>query len=408
MTHQRIPRPEYLDRLQAFRDTDIVKVLTGLRGSGKSTLLEMLRNDLLAAGTDPSHLIVLDLESPQAMQLRSATALREYLADRLPEDGAQTYLFLDEIQLVDGWGEVVEFFRTAHGCDIYVAGSNANILAGESASLNRDNCLMIEVFPFSFAEFLSAYRQRFPFLSTSALFQKFLVLGGLPHLMQLGFDESRSQQYLRDLLDVVELRGMVDRTRIRDTDLLRRLLLSVLDNPATQISARSLTRYLKNEGRRVSLTTLLQYLRIGADALLYYPVPREDLRNQRLLSVADKYYVADQGLHTAILGNHVEDLQPVLENIVCLELLRRGYQITTGDNNGKEIDFVARRATEQLYIQVADHLAGREATAHEFGAFRGLEDSSPRIVVSPDELDMSRDGCQHWNVRDFLLAEQWQ
>lgn len=255
---------------------------------------------------------------------------------------------------------------------------------------------------------MDAYRTVFPEADSSACFRAYLGLGGMPYLQQLHYDPQLCQEYLRNLFDTIELKDILQPGNPRNSEILERLLTYVLANTGTQFSARSLSRFLKSEGGNVSIDTILKYLHLGMDAFLCYRVPREDLAGRRLLTVDEKYYVADHGLRAAVVGqNATEDIQLVLENVVCIELLRRGYKLSVGDNAGREIDFVAIKADTRLYVQVTYLLASADTIEREFSAFRGLPDGYPRFLVSMDELDMSREGVHHYNIREFLLSREW-
>lgn len=406
MQQELVPRPEYVDRIRPFIDTDIIKVITGIRRSGKSALLRLLQQDLLEQGVSGSQIISINLESADMMAVRRPETLLDHIMG-LAGDEPRSYVFLDEVQLVDGWEQVANALRVSGRFDVFVSGSNAQVLSGELATHIAGRHVEFRVYPYSFAEYLSAYRTKEPDVAERAAFQSYIRLGGMPYLQQLRYEIGPSEQYLSDLFQSIELRDIVQRGRVRDADLLERILLYALSNIGTQFSARSLARYFKNEGRSATADTILNYLRMGAQAFLYHPVPREDVRGKEILSASSKYYVADHGIRQAVIGDNTREIQLVLENMVCIELLRRGYRVATGDNNGREIDFIATRRSEKLYVQVTYYLASPETVDREFGAFVGIPDGFPRLLVSMDELDMSRDGVRHYNIRDFLLSKEW-
>ena len=229
----------------------------------------------------------------------------------------------------------------------------------------------------------------------------------MPYLANLRYAEEPSRQYLMDVFNSVQLKDVVKRNMVRDVDLLERILAYVMANVGTTFSASSLSRFLKNEQRNVAPETILNYLKYCCDAYLFYQVKRQDLQGKQVLSTNEKYYIADHGIREAVFGGNLRDINLILENIVFLELLRRGYTVTVGKTGEKEIDFVCEKRAEKLYVQVTYLLATDETIEREFGAYAAIRDNFPKYVVSLDEFDRSRDGIKHRNLRDFLLAEKW-
>lgn len=229
----------------------------------------------------------------------------------------------------------------------------------------------------------------------------------MPYLANLRYAEEPSRQYLTDVFNSVQLKDVVKRNMVRDVDLLERILAYVMANVGTTFSASSLSRFLKNEQRNVAPETILNYLKYCCDAYLFYQVKRQDLQGKQVLSTNEKYYIADHGIREAVFGGNLRDINLILENIVFLELLRRGYTVTVGKTGEKEIDFVCEKRAEKLYVQVTYLLATDETIEREFGAYAAIRDNFPKYVVSLDEFDRSRDGIKHRNLRDFLLAEKW-
>lgn len=229
----------------------------------------------------------------------------------------------------------------------------------------------------------------------------------MPYLSNLRYDEAASRQYLRDLFNSVELKDIVKRRGIRDVDMLERIISYITANIGTTFSSTAISKYLKREGRSVSPETVLNYIKACTDAFLFYQVKRQDLQGKKILTVNEKYYVADHGVREAVFGGNMKDLDLVLENIVYLELLRQGYTVTVGKIADKEIDFVYEDKGNKLYVQVAYLLATEDTIRREFDAFAGVRDNFTKYVVTMDEFDMSRDGIKHRNIREFLLQEEW-
>ena len=263
------------------------------------------------------------------------------------------------------------------------------------------------VFPFSFEEYLESIKQEKEEVSVTEEFKNYLEMGGMPFLVNLRYDKDASMQYLRDIYNSVLLKDVVQRNNIRDVELLERMILYLLDNVGHSFSARSISNYLKQENRKVSVETILNYIKACCDAYLFMKLRREDLQGKKILSVNEKYYSVDHGLRESILGSNTRNIDQVLENIVCMELLRRGYTVTIGKNGEKEIDFIASKNKDKLYIQVAYLLAGSETIEREFGIYDSVRDHYPKYVLSLDEFDMSRNGIKHLNIRDFLLSKEF-
>lgn len=229
----------------------------------------------------------------------------------------------------------------------------------------------------------------------------------MPYLSNLHYDDTASQQYLRDLFNSVELKDMVKRHHIRDVDMLERIIAYITSNIGTTFSSTAISKYLKSEGRPISPETVLNYMKACTDAFLFYQVKRQDLQGKKILTVNEKYYVADHGIREAVFGGNMKDINLVLENIVYMELLRRGYHVTVGKVGDREIDFVCEKQGNKLYVQVAYLLASEETIQREFSIYDRVRDNFPKYVLSLDEFDMSRNGIKHWNIRDFLLAKEW-
>ena len=292
-------------------------------------------------------------------------------------------------------------------CDIYITGSNAKLLSGELATYLGGRYVEFVIYPFSFAEFLALYRTVYPETSPAQGFQAYLLRGGMPYLANLRFEEAPCRQYLTDVFNSVQLKDIVKRNKIRDVDLLERIIAYVMANVGTTFSATAISKFLKNEHRRVSPETVLNYLRACADAYLFYQVKRQDVQGKQILASQEKYYIADHGVREAVFGGNLRDINLILENIVFLELLRRGYTVTVGKSGALEVDFIAEQRGERVYIQVCYLLAAPETVQREFGVYDTIPDNFPKYVVSMDELDLSRNGIHHKNIRDFLLMEQW-
>ena len=402
-----IKRETYMRRIRPFIGGDLIKVMTGIRRSGKSVMLELIRQELLESGVTPSQFISINFEDLRYTRLHTSEALHQEILERAAKIDGKVYLFFDEIQEVADWEKCVNSLRVAIDCDIYITGSNAKLLSGELATYIGGRYVEFVIYPFSYAEFSELYRTVFPDASDAACFSQYLLSGGMPYLSNLRYEEEPCRQYLTDLFNSVQLKDIVQRGKVRDVDLLQRILAYVMANVGTTFSATSLSRFLKSERRNVSPETVLNYLRYGCDAYLFYQIKRQDLQGKQILSTNEKYYIADHGIREAVFGGNMREINLVLENIVCLEMLRRGYTVTVGKFGDLEVDFVGEKRGEKVYVQVAYLLASEETIRREFGVYASIPDNFPKYVVSLDELDFSRDGIKHRNIRDFLLAPEW-
>lgn len=402
-----IKRELYMSRIRPFIGSDLIKVMTGIRRCGKSVMLELIKQELTESGISPAQFISINFEDMSYSHLQTAKALHDEITKRAAEIDGKAYLFFDEIQEVKEWEKCINSFRVALDCDIYITGSNAKLLSGELATYLGGRYVEFVIYPFSFTEFMELYRPAAPDEPIQKCFQKYLLSGGMPYLANLHYADEPSKQYLHDLFNSVQLKDIVKRNKIRDVDLLERIIAYVIANVGTPFSATSLVKFLKNEQRTVAPETILNYIKYCCDAYLFYQVKREDLQGKQILASNEKYYIADHGIREAVFGGNTKDINLILENVVFLELLRRGYDVTVGRTGDKEIDFVCSKRGEKLYVQVTYLLAAEETIAREFGAYDNIRDNFPKYVVSLDEFDMSRNGIKHRNIRDFLTMEEW-
>ena len=402
-----IKREGYMSRIRPFIGGDLIKVMTGIRRSGKSVMLELIKEELLETGIRPSQFIAINFEDMRFSHLHTAEALHNEILKRAGEIEGKVYLFFDEIQEVAGWERCVNSLRIALDCDIYITGSNAKLLSGELATYLGGRYVEFVIYPFSFGEFLELYHTIDPGSTIQQCFQKYLLAGGMPYLANLNYEEGPSRQYLTDLFNSVQLKDIVKRYKVRDVDLLERIIAYVMANMGTTFSASSLAKFFKSEQRTVAAETILNYIKYCCDAYLFYQVKRQEVQGKQILSSNEKYYIADHGIREAVFGGNTRDINLVLENIVYMELLRRGYTVTVGRVGEREVDFVCDKRNEKLYVQVAYLLASEDTIDREFGAYHSIKDNFPKYVVTMDELNMSRNGIKHRNIRDFLLAKEW-
>ncbi|MDE6964490.1 MAG: ATP-binding protein [Lachnospiraceae bacterium] len=402
-----IKREMYMSRIRPFIGGELIKVMTGIRRSGKSVMLELIKEELMESGVSPAQFISVNFEDMGNAHLQTAKALHEEITRLALRTDGKIYLFFDEIQEVRDWEKCVNSLRITLDCDIYITGSNAKLLSGELATYLGGRYVEFVIYPFSFTEFLELYRTIEPEEEIQNCFQKYLLFGGMPYLANLRYTDEPSRQYLTDLFNSVQLKDIVKRNKVRDVDLLERNIAYVMANIGTTFSANSLVKFFRNEHRTVAVETVLNYIKYCCDAYLFYQVKRQDLQGKQILASNEKYYIADHGIREAVFGGNMRDINLVLENIVFMELLRRGYSVMVGRSGDREIDFVCARRGEKLYVQVAYLLASEDTINREFGVYDSIRDNFPKYVVSLDEFDRSRNGIKHRNIREFLLMKEW-
>lgn len=397
-----IKRESYMKKIRPFINSDLVKVLTGIRRCGKSVMLDLIKQELLQQGVTPQQLISYNFENMSFARLCNAQALHDEIISQTQALTGKIYLFFDEIQEVKDWEKCINSLRIELNCDIYITGSNAKLLSGELATYLAGRYVEFVIYPFSFSEFIELYNTIQPNTSEAECFKNYLHFGGMPYLAALQYNEAACKQYLQDVYTSVELKDIVRRNNIRDVDMLERILTYITANIGTIFSANVLSKYLKSEGRSMATETIINYVKACTDAFLFYQVKRQDIQGKKLLAINEKYYVADHGIREAVFGGNMKDINLILENIVYLELLRRGYKVSIGKVDTKEIDFICEKQDKKIYIQVTYLLAAEETIQREFGVYNEITDNYPKYVLSLDEFDMSRNGIIHKNIRDFL------
>ena len=394
-----------MQRIRPFINTDLIKVFTGIRRAGKSVMLELVKNELKESGIGEENFLCINFEQFSNSQFLDVESLYKKITDFQKNTKGKIYLFFDEIQEVDGWEKCINSCRIDFDCDIYITGSNAKLLSGELATYLAGRYVEFVIYPFSFAEFFEMNLIKNPNVDKSTCFMQFLKTGGMPFLSNFPDDDSAKSQYLIDIYNSVVLKDVVKRNNIRDVDTLERIVAYAFSNIGHIFSATSLSKYFKSENRKISHDTILNYLKFCSDAFLFYKINRYDLEGKKIVTVNEKYYCADHGLREALFGKNIQNIDQVLENIVCLELLRRNYKVYVGKKGDLEIDFIAEKQGKKIYIQVAYLLASEETVKREFSVFNSVKDSFPKYVVSMDDFDFSQDGIIHKNIKDFLLME---
>lgn len=396
-----ITRKSYLNQIIPLIDKNLIKVLTGVRRSGKTVLLQQIQEYLFQNGRDKEHIIYISFESKINAYLRDSDVLYRFLLDAGNKISGKIYIFLDEIQTVPAWEEVVSSLLVDLDCDIYITGSNSKLLSGELATLIAGRYIQIHVYPFTLSEAKEISIQNGKFVSDEDLFLDYLRYGGLP--LRFSLEDISVEPYLSDTYDAIVVKDIVQRNKLNDTNLLNMLLSFLMDNIANPFSARSIVSALASSGIKTTVDTVLAYIGYIKNAMILNSVQRYDIKGKKLLSSNEKYYAVDLGLRNVIKSSDGIDFNKLYENIVYLELLSRGYDVKVGKTDDYEIDFIAYKGNERTYIQVCYLLATQETINREFGNLEKINDNYPKFVISGDLPDFSRNGIKHFNIVKFLL-----
>lgn len=395
----------YIDKIVPFVDKSVVKVFTGIRRCGKSHIMGMVRDMLIANGVGENQIIEANFESKKLSFVRNVdVAFAHVQSCATGVQDKRLYLLFDEIQELEGWEKFINSIIVDFDVDVYLTGSNAKLLSGELATYLGGRYVEIHVFPFSFGEVLEWRRLEDTALSPREAFRRYVREGGMPFLYDAGITGSSASEYLTDVFSSVVVKDIAKRRKVRDIDLLERILSYLVSEIGHLFSASSLRKYLRHENRDVSLETLYNYVRFAEEACLIVPLKRNDLKGKRVLSGQEKIYIADHGFREAIFGGNEAVIDQVLENIVAVELVRRGYAVTVGLVGEKEVDFVAEKGGEKIYVQVAYLMPTAEIREREFSPLEAIDDNYPKYVITMDEIDFSRNGIVHCSIEEFLQS----
>ncbi len=397
-----IMRNSYLEAIKPFMDKPLVKILSGVRRSGKSTILEMIKEDLLARGIPSAQIISRNYAHAQF----DDWTVKEMHADLLKDIGnvGRMYLFLDEVQEVTDWEKVVNTLQEEHDVDIYVTGSNSKLMSGEISTYLAGRYVSIPVYTLSFEEYLTFKGKSEA--DRRILLSDYLRYGGFPLVAVSEFDTNAAYQIVEDIYAAVVTRDISKRHKIRNKELFDRVVKFIVENVGKTFSANSIVTFLKNERRSLSVETVYNYLKWLADAFIVYPCRRYDLQGKSVLKTQEKYYLADISIKYSQMGFDARMVSAMMENIVFLEMKRRGYEVCIGKNDTKEIDFVGSRKDERVYVQVCRNLP--DDSQRETANLMEIKDHYPKYVVTLDELAQGNDnGIRFVHLADFLLLKNW-
>ena len=399
-----IKRELYLNQIGRLIDKDPIKIITGVRRSGKTYLLKSIQEELKSRGVADENIFLISFESMKYNKIENFSQLDECIIDLTKNTNGKLYLLFDEIQNVKNWEKSINAYRVDFNCDIYITGSNSELLSGEMATLISGRYYQINIYPFSFVEFVQYKKEieKNDVSNLEELFNEYVEYGGMPPIQQVATQDKYS--YLGDIYNTILLKDIIARHNIRNTDMLNRILDYVIMNLGKNFSATNIAKYMKHEGRKISKDTILNYLLYSKNACFIHQAPREDIKGKKVLQHNEKYFLVDHSFYQVKYGD-IENIGSILENIVYIELLRRGYDVKVGIINEKEIDFVCTKDKEKIYIQVSYQLNNDETIEREFSGLAQINDNFDKYVLSMDKLDFSRNGLKHRNIIDFLISD---
>ena len=398
-----IVRPHYLDELKKYRDVPLVKILAGIRRCGKSTILDMLREDLLANGVRPEQIIERRYTSLDLGDLPAAKDMYQDIKADLNAAG-RNYLLLDEVQEIEGWEKAINSLLELGNTDIYVTGSNSKLMSSEISTYLTGRYVMVPAFPLSFEEYLTF--KAGSDLSQKELLNEYIRYGGFPIVALGTYDERTAYQIVEGIYHSVISNDIARRHSITNQELFNRVVRFIIENVGKNFSANSIVKFLKSEGRSLTVETIYNYLEWLEKAFVIYRCQRYDLQGKAVLKTQEKFYLADPALKYCMMGFNPKSIASMLENIVYFELRRRGYDVYVGKNETKEIDFVAVRRDERIYVQVCRELP--DTSNREIGNLLEIKDHYPKYVVTMDELAGGNiDGVRSVHLAEFLLSSQY-
>ena len=399
-----IERNEYLDVLKRFKDKELIKVITGIRRCGKSTLLEMYRDYLLESGVKENQIISINLEDLKYSFLTDYLSLYNYINENLNQN-KMNYIFIDEIQKIDKFQKAVDSLYIKKNVDLYITGSNANLLSSELATLLSGRYIEIKMLPLSFKEYHLAYNQ----LSNDELYQKYISFGSFPYTTSLDSEDDVSL-YLSSLYNDIIIKDVMTRKKIQDETMLRSIANFAMDNIGNLVSINNIANTMISDGRDINVRTVERYLEGLTESFFLYKATRYDIKGKQYLKTGEKYYVSDLGLRYFILGRKIGDYGHVLENVVFLELLRRGYDVYIGKVDEYEVDFVAINNNGRIYVQVCDTLLGQVGNTklleRELRSLRKIDDNYEKIIITLDKIPLTNEeGIKIQNAFEWLLEK---
>lgn len=397
-----VKRELYLERVRPFYDSEMIKVITGIRRCGKSTLMQQMIEEIRQRGAADDHIIYINFEDYQYNKISNPDALYAYVENEIKDD-VKYYLFIDEIQNVPNFELVVNSFRATHNVSIFITGSNSKLLSGELATHLSGRTLSFRIMPFCFKEYVEFRQETGSSESAESLLDEYMLWGGFPLVCKEPEADSK-EVLLSNIYDSVVLKDVVMRNKIASVPALEKVLEYVIGNSSLTISGNTIAAALKADDMNISVPTVYDYLKYISDACICDKVPRYDIRGKKVLAFEEKTYVCDLGFFHLKKNRVQEEYSHIVETICYNELIARGYQVYVGKTYKGEVDFIAQKGSERFYIQTAYLLDSERTVEREFGAYRTIEDNYPKYVISTDRIPMSRDGIIHMNLCQWLLS----
>ena len=396
-------RDLYLNQLIQFKDKKLIKVITGLRRSGKSTLLSLFENHLITSGVDRNHIIRMNFESFEFDEITNYKELHEYINKRILDPNKRHYILLDEVQQVSSWERVINSFFVDANVDIFITGSNAYLLSSELSTLLSGRYVEIKMQPLSFKEYLE-FLDSDKEMSLQEKFNQYLEYGGLPTIVELLDNPDTIGPFLEGIYNTVLMKDVIERNGVRDAALLESILKFIAANIGSIVSTKKISDYLTSSGRKTTSDTIDNYLKMLENAFIIYKANRYDLKGKMFLKTLEKYYIVDIGIRNKLIGLRNTDYGHVLENIVYLELLRRGYEVTIGKIGSLEVDFVASKPNEKIYYQVSATIMDEKTRERELRPLESISDNYPKYILTMDQIVFNDySGIRVKNIIDFLL-----
>lgn len=394
-----IERPLYIDRLKPFIGKSLIKVLIGQRRVGKSYLFMQVR-DLIIKQSPDTQIIYINKEQHEFSKIKNSDDLFLYLKEKVKENG-KVALFIDEIQDIESFEITLRDLVTRGNYDIYCTGSNANLLSSELATFLSGRYIEIKVFGLSYTEFLVFYNLQ----DSVASFQNYLKFGGLPYLINLNTEIQVAYEYLTSIYNTILLKDVVSRFKVRNVKFLENLIAFLADNIGSIVSSKKISEYLKSQKINISTQVVIDYLGYLESSFLIFKVKRTGIEGKKVFEIGEKYFFEDIGIRNAIVGYKTSDIHKILENVVYLHLRMAGYSVTVGQEGNKEIDFIAQKSGEKIYVQVAYMLTNEETINREYGNLLQISDNFPKYVVTMDELTeiSTYKGINRMHIKDFCL-----
>ena len=398
---KRIPREEYLERLRNLKHKKLIKIVTGIRRCGKSTVLEMFRDELLDNGVEENQIIFINFEDYENKSLRNPEALYDYIKQRLTSK--MNYIFLDEIQRVEDFPEVVDSLYIKDNVDLYLTGSNSSLLSSEIATLISGRYVEIKMLPFSFKEFVKATNQS---TNLSSAYRQYVETSSFPYVLELLQMPQEINAYLEGIYNTILVKDIIDRKKIADTNVLKSVTQFLFDNIGSELSSKKIADTLTSNGRKSDSKTIEKYVTSLEESFIVYSANRYNIKGKEYLKSLEKYYVTDIGLKNFMLGKKSMDVGHILENVIYLELIRRGYSVYVGKIDDMEIDFVAQNSQGNTYIQVAATVRDENTLKRELRSLQAVKDSYPKMLLTlDDDPEADYDGIIRKNALDWLMEE---